>query len=222
MTNLEKKCITFILQCVFGNIDDPVTAAIDRAYVDMASHTMQGFKEEEYQDKWKCRYDASKKIKESVENYDEICKKGYDKWHDDLCLALKDIYPEKTKFSYGQAQKWVNMTTKYLTVLAVIFKSVGEDERLDEIPRFFKEDHVNSLHIPLDSYIMQEYGISNYGPWSQMEKDEYRKCREVIKEHDKTLMDELTDWGIAAAKHRTDDKKSYAYFVEMQRTNKEK
>ena len=65
MNDLEKKCYCFVLQCYFGDMADPVNAAIDRAYVDMASHTLKGFAEEEYRQKWKCRYCASKNNQES-------------------------------------------------------------------------------------------------------------------------------------------------------------
>ena len=32
MNDLEKKCYCFVLQCYFGDMADPVNAAIDRAY----------------------------------------------------------------------------------------------------------------------------------------------------------------------------------------------
>lgn len=63
MNDLERKCHNFILQCYFGDMENPIDAAIDRAYVDMASHTLKGFAEHQYQEKWELRFEASSKIK---------------------------------------------------------------------------------------------------------------------------------------------------------------
>lgn len=37
----EQHAIDFLVFCVLGNTDDPLVACIDRAYRDMASHTLQ-------------------------------------------------------------------------------------------------------------------------------------------------------------------------------------
>ena len=217
MNDLEKKCYCFVLQCYFGDMADPVNAAIDRAYVDMASHTLKGFAEEEYRQKWKCRYCASKTIKKAVQKTEEM-RQNYNSWHNKLCNKLQSIYVEKAKYqhTYGQAQKWVNMATKYLLVFAVIFKDMDCQEKLDSIPNFFREaDAIQKLHIPLDSFIMQQYKVNNFGPWSKMNREQYEACRTQIK--DKTLQDELEDWGVAANLHRADDKKSYAAYVKEQK-----
>lgn len=217
MNDLEKKCYCFVLQCYFGDMADPVNAAIDRAYVDMASHTLKGFAEEEYRQKRKCRYCASKTIKKAVQKTEEM-RQNYNSWHNKLCNKLQSIYVEKAKYqlTYGQAQKWVNMATKYLLVFAVIFKDMDCQEKLDSIPNFFREaDAIQKLHIPLDSFIMQQYKVNNFGPWSKMNREQYEACRTQIK--DKTLQDELEDWGVAANLHRADDKKSYAAYVKEQK-----
>ena len=217
MNDLEKKCYCFVLQCYFGDMADPVNAAIDRAYVDMASHTLKGFAEEEYRQKWKCRYCASKTIKKAVQKTEEM-RQNYNSWHNKLCNKLQSIYVEKAKYqlTYGQAQKWVNMATKYLLVFAVIFKDMDCQEKLDSIPNFFREaDAIQKLHIPLDSFIMQQYKVNNFGPWSKMNREQYEACRTQIE--DKTLQDELEDWGVAANLHRADDKKSYAAYVKEQK-----
>ena len=47
---------------------------------------------------------------------------GFDQWHGDLCNVLKSYYDTslgqdtKTRLTYGQAQKWINMTLKYCWV----------------------------------------------------------------------------------------------------------
>ncbi len=217
MNDLEKKCYCFVLQCYFGDMADPVNAAIDRAYVDMASHTLKGFAAEEYAQKWKYRYCASKAIREAMRETDEM-RRDYDSWHDELCKKLQRIYDKWLTglLTYGQAQKWVNMAAKYLLVFAVIFKNMDDQEKLDSIPNFFREaDAIQKLHIPLDSFIMQQYKVNNFGPWSKMNREQYEAYRTQIK--DKTLQDELEDWGVATNLHRADDKKSYAAYVKEQK-----
>ena len=215
MNDLEKKCYCFVLQCYFGDITDPVSAAIDRAYVDMASHTLKGFAAEEYVQKWEYRYRASEAIRNKMQETDKM-RRNYDSWHDELCKALQGIYDEKSSglLAYGQAQKWVNMAAKYLLVFAVIFRSMDDPKKLQSIPEFFREEAaIQKLHIPLDSFIMQQYNVSECGPWSKMDRDQYEACRARIK--GKTLKDELEDWGAAANLHRADDKKSYAAYKEQ-------
>ena len=70
MNDLERKCHNFILQCYFGDMENPIDAAIDRAYVDMASHTLKGFAEHQYQEKWELRFEASSKIKKALDLLD--------------------------------------------------------------------------------------------------------------------------------------------------------
>lgn len=215
MNDFQKKCYYFVLQCYFGDMTDPVNAAIDRAYVDMASHTLKGFAEEKYRKKWECRYCASKTIKNAMRETEEMRQK-YDSWHNRLCKELQHIYDEKAEYllTYGQAQKWVNMAAKYLLVFAAIFADMDDQKSLSSIPKFFKEaDAIQKLHIPLDSFIMQQYKVSGFGPWSKMSEDRYNDCQSQIK---KTLEDELVDWGIAANIHRADDRRSYAAYVKRQ------
>lgn len=210
MNDLERKCHNFILQCYFGDMENPIDAAINRAYVDMASHTLKGFAEHQYQEKWKLRFEASSKIKKALDLLD--AESDYTSWHCELCGELQKVYTEK-RLSYGQAQKWVNMTTKYLQVFAVIFKSIDDDEGLSKIPEFFwNAANIKKLHIPLDRYIMEAYNIGSFGPWSKLNDKQYAEC--CARTGGKTLEDELADWGEIAKKHRADNHKSYAYFVE--------
>ena len=131
---------------------------------------------------------------------------------------MQKVYTEK-RLSYGQAQKWVNMTTKYLQVFAVIFKSIDDDEGLSKIPEFFwNAANIKKLHIPLDRYIMEAYNIGSFGPWSKLNDKQYAEC--CARTGGKTLEDELADWGEIAKKHRADNHKSYAYFVENNENKK--
>lgn len=68
---------------------------------------------------------------------------SFNAWHEKVCKSLVDEYKnvklEKPLFTYGNAQKWLNMTLKYLWLLGML-------------PEWIEE---SDLHIPIDSYILQ-------------------------------------------------------------------
>lgn len=73
---------------------------------------------------------------------------GYDKWHEETCDEVINKAKEyeyenllQERFYYGQAQKWVNMTIKYMWVIE------KWKDKLDKL--------IDVLHVPVDSYILQ-------------------------------------------------------------------
>ncbi len=85
----------------------------------------------------------------------------FDEWHRSACVELVKIYRSGgyRSFCVGHAQKWLNMTFKYIYVLG--------DERL---PGF---GHVYDLcHVPLDNILiaaLRPYGFQPLGcPWSRL------------------------------------------------------
>lgn len=208
MTKEQKQAYEFIFYCYFGQIDDPIESAIDRAYVDMAAHTLKGFGDD-YESKWTCRHKAAQKIKEALKKIDE----NFCDWHLRLCEDIIGIYENFVPFSHGQAQKWVNMTMKYLYVFKLVFADM-KDDRYEKIPTFFKsEENINKLHIPLDNYILKELNFEKLEPWSKMDKPQYEN---FINSNDKNIQWELENWSMAAENHRQIDNKSYSYFKENQ------
>ena len=118
----------------------------------------------------------SEKISDS-----ENMKDGFDEWHAKVCDKLVEFY-KKIKvgddnfFTYGNAQKWVNMTMKYLWMLGLLPKNIKEED----------------LHIPIDSFIM---GVLQAGDlpkssetnriigWSKWkEYQQYEKVQKKIKD----------------------------------------
>lgn len=91
----------FIVYCVFGDTHKSVAAIINRAYVDMASHTMTGF--DDTNEKWDCRYKASELIKDSLAKLEE---KDFDIWHKELCNSLISIYPDE-KLKMVKHKNWL-------------------------------------------------------------------------------------------------------------------
>ena len=81
----------------------------------------------------------------------------FDEWHFILSKNIRKKYLENNiSFTYGQAQKWINMTIKYLYIL--------EAQTFDEVFGF--------LHIPIDNYILaavnKQFGIKYPDiPWSR-------------------------------------------------------
>lgn len=194
----------FILYCYFGDMANPIEAAIDRAYIDMASHTLRGFGKD-YHIKWELRFMASEKIKEMLKNI----SKDYDDWHGKTCKIIQKIYNDKgIDFSYGQAQKWINMTTKYLYVFSLIFAD-REDERLFVIPEAIIKHH-EKLHIPIDNYILSELQLDKFAPWSKMDEDMYNECRNNFVGKD--IDWELENWNTVSNAKKVNDIASYARY----------
>ena len=211
MEDLTKKAYNFILQCYFGDMSDPVAAAIDRAYSDMASHTLKGFKDD-YKKKWECRFEASKEIYKKVFKLNDDI--DYDDWHKTLCGEIKGKYYRGVELSDGQAQKWVNMTMKYLLVFDLIYEGKDEAQR-EKIPDFLKNrENIDKLHIPLDNYILQYYQKEGFlsrrnTSWSKMEYEDYFDCIDELRNQNKTIENELEDWCTASNENRNYDKESY-------------
>ena len=100
----------FLVQCYFGSMENgAVVAAIDRAYIDMQTHTVRGEKEDLFTRRKVVTEILYKRIQELVND-----EKDFDKWHRNVSKEIKTKYPD---FTFGQIQKWINMTIKYLFVL---------------------------------------------------------------------------------------------------------
>ena len=67
----------------------------------------------------------------------------FDREHNRICEEIIETYSEISDFTYGQAQKWLNMMLKYVLLIEG-----------DSVLKSY-------LHIPVDSYIMQAVGSDN-------------------------------------------------------------
>ena len=156
--------------------------------------------------------DKSKEVKKEAATYifnqikDLASLNDYDTWHYEVCKELVEKYYIDIKnkdgnfFTYGNAQKWVNMTMKYLWLLGWLPDGVKEEK----------------LHIPIDSYMIdalwknknvdlpldkgdrsKSYSQpSDYVlPWSKWdyEKD-YKECQDSLNESDSNMQQENTTW----------------------------
>lgn len=90
-----------------------------------------------------------------VQEYDLLCdvvsvcssenekQEIFDREHNRICEEIIETYSEISDFTYGQAQKWLNMMLKYVLLIEG-----------DSVLKSY-------LHIPVDSYIMQAVGSDN-------------------------------------------------------------
>ena len=140
--------IDFLLLSVIGASSDDscgelIKASIERAYQDASSHVG-------YEPKQGRETDEGKIIK-AIENLEAENQASFDMWHDETCRA---ILPKEGNGGYGKAQKWLNMTLKYLAVTYAVIKSIGKDTQ--EYLVFYEktlQPCESYFHIPIDSYI---------------------------------------------------------------------
>jgi hypothetical protein len=133
----------FWIRVYFGASEDLIGAAIDKAYLDF-NRTQHGYA--------KLKTDlSSARLKEVLKNItsqaiaqDYSDQHAYDDWHELSCDYLKDQCYDLTTYqmSYGQAQKWINMSLKYMFALG--------RERIPGVTKNFQW-----FHIPIDNIIQK-------------------------------------------------------------------
>ena len=157
--------VEFLVFTYFGidfndDFDTLLKSAIKVAYNDA---TMQGaYNALEKENVESIKYNnVAHKLESAIK--DDLLKdnsKGYEQWHKDICKELVECYEKVTSnnknpaFSYGNAQKWVNMTMKYLYILSEIFHDFNKNHNFenyyDIIQKLYKE-----LQVPVDSFIIE-------------------------------------------------------------------
>lgn len=198
---------SFMLFSYFGiaNTDnryDTVKAAINRGYRDAASHVLSFT---DGKAKQQARKNGTVIIAEAIEKL----KKGsfdYDVWHKKLVGDLEAEY-EKYEYKHGYsftcgiAQKWVNMTMKYMYILYFYQKKCGvvaSDYQLWYGETV--EKYLPSFHVPVDSYIIKASKkdfrvVAPWGSWSRMESyPEYFEFQKAIREGTKNRGVSPIEW----------------------------
>ena len=176
---MEKYVERFLLASLFGSDygkpdSDPVTIAIRRAYRDFC-RTIRD-KNNPIISNLEATFKATRIV--INQHISSLLKgnKDYDEWHKILCAAIVE-----KGYTFGQAQKWVNMTMKYLIVL-------------DYAPVFKYFDY---LHVPIDTIvinnaidnkIIDEVERERYLPWSTSlnnndDHNYYGKFQSKIRRH---------------------------------------
>ena len=166
--SVDADILTFLKIVLFGELADKYDSAMNRAYLDFNRTIRFGTLDHEQRNQLKD--DAKQCIRDNVLNISTSSQDDFDRWHKTVCEKLINVYSEKNVvFFYGQAQKWVNMTLKYLCVL---------DYELFNNSEFFD--------IPIDRNILnianQRFGIEiPEVSWSRWDKDQYNTYQKELK-----------------------------------------
>jgi hypothetical protein len=180
----------FLFQTYFGVKGDELDLFISRAYRDM-NRTLHGIGKLNKKLKNEVFTKAKELVKQSFMTLrnktapDEAAKlrAEFDDWHSKSCSILKKHYAKKlnsfskTRLTYGQAQKWLNMTLKYCWVC-------GSDE-LKWLDPWFA-----AAHMPIDAIILKAIKgekVSGTQPpvtWSKWDnEDEYGNLQNALRCH---------------------------------------
>lgn len=168
--------------------DDLIELAISKAYKDLM-RTIRGFANNKNHDEIKknaimsIRENVSKIINSNITNQEQ-----FDKLHEKACMDLIDKFKGQF-FTVGQAQKWINMTFKYLFLL--------EYEEVEKVYEY--------CHIPVDSYILKNGSKKISKAWSKL--NDYKEYNEYQswfrnKHSDKIPLDEEFDLWLKEAKSK--------------------
>lgn len=173
---IEEEKLKFWIFSTLGKNNDFYDACVRRAYRDF-NRTLRGIGEIQKKESFDEMVSVVKiEIKKLIETEFEN-QNSFDSEHEKSCdLIIKNfdelynnkvIYNDKSQeLTYGQAQKWINMSIKYLFLL-------GEN-KINEIRL-----NLQYFHVPIDSIIIknieENHQISTFfnKPWSKL--DDYGK-----------------------------------------------
>ena len=196
--SISEDVLKYLCNVYFQENECMILRASKRAYLDLC-RTID-FEKDITDKKKKCLVnEVGNYFKEELDNKEGLnkVKNGYDEWHDEACSKVMKKYNGYVEncngLYYGQAQKWVNMTMKYLYILN---KCYGENQE--------KYDFLEKVdHLPIDSIILQklngnEKKIWNNKTWSKFGQVDYATCKKEIKEKlagkEFLFMWELRNW----------------------------
>ena len=157
---------------------DLLELCVRRAYLDL-NRTLHGFATHHSADD--LRKHARQRVAELLRNLEKatvvVSQRDFDRWHEAACAKLQTLYHDHgfTDFSVGQAQKWLNMSLKYVFTL-------GQD-RLPGLASLYQ-----FAHIPLDNVFLQRAEESLNIPrpcysWSRLnDYSTYLKYQEAVRD----------------------------------------
>lgn len=146
---VDKDILDFLKVIYFGDINDPMEAAAERAYRDLNRTIRYKDTPPDVRNCLRKKVIALFRVEIPVLAKTVILDQSdYDIWHYHICSQIRTYYRDSgVEFYYGQAQKWLNMTMKYLYICgAYTFDGI-----------------FHYLHVPIDNYIFhvvqKEFGI---------------------------------------------------------------
>lgn len=145
MTSLTQTDIeNFWIRCYLNPTINLTEAAIDRAYRDF-NRTLHGIGKVQTKDIQGDLKNAIIKIVSELLTTNFNNQRDFDIWHETKCENLVKAYKDLAnhKLYIGQAQKWINMSLKYLFALG--------DNRIKDISKNYKY-----FHFPIDNIIQDK------------------------------------------------------------------
>jgi hypothetical protein len=168
----------YLVYLYFGSGKDLLAGCIQRAYRDF-NRTLHGIGDFSHADEVKNK--AVSLLTESLRKLqlapeEQVSSLVFDQWHRTTCDDLCSLYENAGFYLYiGQAQKWVNMTLKYIF-------SVGE-ERISGFGFVYP-----FCHVPFDSILLSR--LERFGfplidcAWSRLDDySEYMSRQKWIRQH---------------------------------------
>ena len=135
--------------------EDTISLAMEKAYHDL-QRTIRGFSSHPEHDR--ISRNARQTLRRSITamlSSEVNSQEEFDKLHKAACYDLIAAFGEQL-FTVGQAQKWVNMTFKYLHLL--------DHPQVQRVYEY--------CHVPIDSYILNATNYTMIQAWSKL--DDYR------------------------------------------------
>ena len=166
----------FWIRVFLHTSDNFLERCIERAYRDF-NRTMHGIGDNENKEAYSRLSNLVKSIVEEITTKNISDQTQYDSWHKDKCEFLQKGFMTELGYelNVGQAQKWINMTLKYLFAL-------GEG-RIKGISKNYE-----FYHIPIDNIIQEKLeseGIEKFKTrWSRIKKySDYLDYQKRVREH---------------------------------------
>lgn len=180
MDNAFKGAVDFLLFSYFGITSDDDKDTIIRAAIDVAYKDATG--QGAFNTLFRKNDPNTELNKEKIGNAKKYATKILtdfitqnvmgkelgEKWHVEICEKVQKVFAGKKivpsqdvlasrggqAFSYGNTQKWVNMTLKNLYIIDTLLCEIGYHHKEDDGWTKFREN-VSEFHIPIDNYILQ-------------------------------------------------------------------
>ena len=103
---------------------------------------------------------AGKELLKQIDALTSDKLRDYNEWHTGICTKITEKYAQINQvnreklFSYGNAQKWVNMTLKYLYMLYWLYDAFSPECDFCQSYGSLIKNYASSFHIPVDSFII--------------------------------------------------------------------
>jgi len=151
----------FLVRCYFGDGTDHLALCVRRAYLDL-NRTLHGFAV--HQTAGKLRDAAHQRVAHTIQALRRVepTQDAFDAWHRKACADLRAHYRrgDFESFTYGQAQKWLNMTLKYVFAMG--------EQRLGGYSMYYP-----FAHVPIDNVFVSAAkavgGPDLPMPWSRLD-----------------------------------------------------